>query len=230
MLCVQCGTDNPEGGKYCISCSALLLHAAPTGDPSASSLDIEEDVEYPVPEAHYQSPVLQHLAWCVHEFIEEEGEFEPILEAYEAFREIFEGFKSEIPKIHDLCYSQQGMLEGDVMPSQIKYTVSKAETLYSEGETIFEDYFDTVEALHEDDDFPDPQPLIEATRKWLGCNDSVCITYDFLVGRHKALDELSVEYDEIRKEKEAQELADGASSGAGGDAVSYAPSDSTDLA
>lgn len=230
MLCIQCGTDNPDGSRYCVSCNALLLQVAPTGDPAASNLDIEEEVDYPVPEAHYQSPILQHLAWCVHDFVEEEGEFEPIIEAYEAFREIFDGFKLELPKIKELCYSQQGMLEGDVMPSQIKYTVAKAETLYSEGEALFEKYFDAVDALDDDDDFPDPEPLIEATRKWLGCNDSVCITYDFLVGRHKALDEMAVEYDEIRKEKEAQEAADGSEPRVESEDFVSPPGDSTDLA
>ena len=95
MLCVQCGTDNPDGTKFCVSCNAVLP-MQPLA--SSSSMDIAENVEYLVPEAHYQSPVLQQLAWTVHDFIEEEAELEPVIEAYEAFREIFEGFNKGFKK------------------------------------------------------------------------------------------------------------------------------------
>ena len=147
MLCFQCNEDNPEGSKYCTSCNALIPTAAPTGNPASSNLDIEEMVDYPVPESHYQSPLLQNLAWSVHEFIEEEGEFEPIVEIYEAFREVFEGFRTEIPKLQEMCYAQQSFLEDDPMPSQIKYMVNKAETLFAEGEALFEGFFDKLEEM-----------------------------------------------------------------------------------
>ena len=147
MLCIQCGTDNPEGAKYCLSCNAMILQAAPTGNPSSSTLDINEDFVNPVPDTHYQSPVLQHLAWTIHEFMEEGGELEHVIEAYEAFREIFEGFKSEIPKIEDLCYSQQGVIIDDEIPDQIKYMITQAQTLYTEGEALFEAYFDSIEEM-----------------------------------------------------------------------------------
>ena len=200
MLCIQCGTDNGEGAKYCVSCNALMPVAAPVGNPGQSELDIEEMVDYPIPETHYQSPVLQQLAWTVHEFIEEEAELEPVIEAYEAFREIFDGFKLEIPRLKEICYSQQGVLEDDPMPSQIKYMVTQAETLFTEGEDLFEGYLDALEALAEDDPFPDPQPLIDGTKKWLQCNDSVCIAFDFLVGRTKALTEMIEEIDDELKD------------------------------
>ena len=204
MLCIQCGTDNPEGAKYCVSCNAMIPAAAPTGNPAASNLDIEEMVEYPVPETHYQSPLLQHLAWSVHEFIDEGAELEPIIEAYEAFREIYEGFKAEVPKLNELCYAQQGQLEEDVMPSQIRYMVLQAERLYEEGENLFEGYWNSLDELGAEDDFPDPQPLVDATKKWLSCNDSICITYDFLAGRFKAFEELSEELEELKQERIAK--------------------------
>lgn len=228
MLCIQCGTDNPEGSKYCLSCNAVMLKAAPTGNPADSNLDIEEMVEYPVPETNYQSPVLQNLCWCVHEFIEEEAELEPVIEAYEAYQEIFDGFKDEIPRLKEICYSQQGALEDDPMPSQIKYMVGKAETLYNEGEALFEGYLDKLEDLDDEDDFPDPEPLVEGCKKWLGCNDSICIAFDYLMGRTKAFDEILVEIDEIIEETKAKEAAEAADSGA--PAPPVAPADSTDLA
>lgn len=201
MFCIQCGTDNVEGAKYCASCNAVIPAAAPTGNPAASNLDIEEMVEYPIPETHYQSPVLQHLAWTVHEFIEEGAELEPIIDAFESFREIYQTFKEEVPKLEDLCYSQQGQLEDDVMPSQIRYMVLQAERLYEEGEQIFESYWNALDSLGAEDDFPDAQPLIDATKKWLMCNDSICITYDFLVGRAKAFEELTDELEELKQER-----------------------------
>lgn len=220
MFCIQCGTDNAEGAKYCVSCNALMPVAAPTGNPGSSNLDIEEMVDYPIPETHYQSPVLQQLAWSVHEFIEEEAEFEPVVEAYEAFREIFDGFKLEIPKLEEICYSQQGVLEDDPMPSQIKYMVSKASLLFSEGEAIFEKYLDALETLEEDAPFPDPEPLVEGTKKWLACNDSVCIAFDFLVGRTQAFGELMTEIQEELKDVDLSEL----------EAEAHRiPADSTDL-
>lgn len=228
MLCIQCGTENPENSKYCTKCNALILQAAPTGDPTSSQMEFEEQVDYPVPVAHYQSPVLQHLAWTVHEFMEEEGEYEPVVEAYEAFREIFEGFKVEIPKIQDLCYSQKGLLEDDPVPSQLKYIIMKAESLFTEGEELFEKYFDAVEALDEDDeDFPDPEPLVEGTKKWLGCNDSVCLAYDLLVNRTKDLDEFAGELEVAYKAKLAEEEAAGTSSVA--ETAPAMPTDSSEL-
>jgi hypothetical protein len=206
MLCIQCGTDNSEGAKYCVSCNAVMPIPAPTGNPGESELDIEELVEYPIPETHYQSPVLQQLAWSVHEFIEEEGELEPVIEAYEAFREIFDGFKLEIPKLKEVCYSQQGVLEDDPMPSQIKYMVTQAETLFTEGEDLFEGYLDSLEELNEDDPFPEPEPLIEGTKKWLQCNDSVCVAFDFMVGRSKAFGELVEEIQEELKDVDLSDL------------------------
>ena len=220
MLCIQCGTDNAEGAKYCVSCNAMMPVAAPTGNPGSSNLDIEEMVDYPIPETHYQSPVLQQLAWSVHEFIEEEAEFEPVVEAYEAFREIFDGFKLEIPKLEEICYAQQGVLEDDPMPSQIKYMVAKAALLFSEGEAIFEKYLDALETLEEDAPFPDPEPLVEGTKKWLACNDSVCIAFDFLVGRTEAFGELMTEIQEELKDIDLSELEA---------EVHRVPADSTDL-
>lgn len=206
MLCIQCGTDNSEGAKYCVSCNALIPQAAPTGNPGQSTLDIDEMVDYPIPESHYQSPVLQQLAWSVHEFIEEEAELEPVIEAYEAFREIFDGFKLEIPRLKEICYTQQGVLEDDPMPNQIKYMVTQAETLFTEGETLFEGYLDALEELDEDDPFPDPQPLIDGTKKWLECNDSVCIAFDFMIGRAKAFGELVEEIQEELKDVDLSDL------------------------
>ena len=204
MFCIQCGTENAQGAKYCASCNAVIPAAAPTGNPAASNLDIEEMVEYPIPETHYQSPILQHLAWTIHEFIEEGAELEPIIDAYEQFREIYQSFKTEVPKLEDLCYSQQGQLEDDVMPSQIRYMVLQAERLFEEGEKMFEGYWNALDELGPDDDFPDPQTLIDATKKWLNCNDSICITYDFLVGRAKAFEELVDELEELKQERIAK--------------------------
>jgi hypothetical protein len=200
--------------------------AAPTGNPDSSNLDIEEMVEYPVPETHYQSPVLQQLAWSVHEFIEEGGELDPMIEAYEAFREIFEGFKQEIPKIKEICYSQQGVLEDDPMPSQIKYMISNAEKLYFEGEAIFENYLDSLEDMGEDEEFPDPEPLVEGTKKWLQCNDSVCITFDYIVGRTRGLEE----YLEAVNIALAEKIEAEKQQGQAPDAPPAIPADSTDLA
>lgn len=203
MLCIQCGTDNPEGEKYCVSCNAKILQAAPTGNPASSTLDIDENFENPVPDTHYQSPILQHLAWTIHEFIEEGAELEPIVEAYEAFREIFEGFREEIPKIEEMCYAQQGLLEEDAVPDQVKYMITQAQSLYTEGEELFEGYLDSIEELGEEDDFPDPEPLIQGIRKWLDCNDRVCVTYEFLVGRQQEFNELVEGYQYIMDEQDA---------------------------
>ena len=236
MLCVQCGTDNPEGTKFCVSCNAVLP-MQPLA--SSSSMDIAENVEYLVPEAHYQSPVLQQLAWTVHDFIEEEAELEPVIEAYEAFREIFEGFKEEIPKIRDICLSQQGVLDEDMVPAQLKFLIDRAEELYVEGEQQFEGWLDALEDLEEDEDFPDPQSLIEGTKKWLSCNDMICMTFDILVGREKDLKELSQDLETLIqiKTKEEADAARAAQSGEKPAAPSpeassppLIPSDSTDLA
>lgn len=207
MVCVKCGTENPDGAKYCSNCNAVLFQAAPTGLPNASTLDLEEMVDYPVPETHYQSPILQHLAWSIHEFIEEEGELEPILEAYEGFREIFEGFRSEIPSLKDYQYQEQGKWDDDPIPTQIKYLVSKAEELYEQGEKEFEAYFEQIEKYEEeierleesDDDsveepdFPDPGAMVTATKRWLNCNDNICLVFEFLVGRSRAFNEMADE-------------------------------------
>lgn len=196
MHCIQCGTDNAEGVKYCISCNAMMPVAAPVGNPEQSNINIDETVNYLVPETNYQSPILQHLAWSVHEFIEEEAEFEPVVEAYEAFREIFEGFKEEIPKLEDLCYSQQGALPDDPVPSQMRYLMNNAESLFTDGETLFETYLESLEELDDEEPFPEPEPLIEGTKKWIACNNNVCMVFDLLVERTQLLDELIEEFQE----------------------------------
>lgn len=277
MVCVKCGSENPAGAKYCGSCNAMLFQAAPTGLPNASTLDLEEMVDYPVPETHYQSPILQHLAWSVHEFIEEEGDLEPVLEAYEAFREVFEGFRSEIPGLKDYQYREQGKWEDDPIPSQIKYLISKAEEFYAEGEAGFEKYFEQLDAFDEaqaaldeeefdDEDvgeeegeeieegeapedsedegaleeaeFPDPEPIIEATKKWLYCNDNICLVFEFLVGRARAFnemaDELAAELENVEvvseEEFHAEEAGETPAPEPEPEVEHVAPADSSDLA
>ncbi len=196
MICVRCGTDNPDHAKYCTKCSAMLLQAAPEGLPQTSSIDLDEEIEYPVAQYHYQSPILEQLAWAVHEFVEEEGELEPVVEAYEAFREIYEGFRKEIPVLQELHYSSDGFIEGDPTPKFVKYLLNRSIEAYSEGEALFEGYLEALERLGEDEDFPDPQPLMDGTKSWLSCNDNICMTFELLTGQNQALTMLLDDYDE----------------------------------
>jgi hypothetical protein len=196
MVCVQCGKENPEGAKYCVSCNALLFQVAPEGLPPSSSIDLDEDIEYPVAHTHYQSPILEQLAWAVHEFSEEEGDFEPVVEAYESFREIYEGFRKEIPALQELHYASAGFIEGDPTPKYVKYLLSRSIEFYSQGEAHFESYLESLEALGEDEDFPDPTPLMEGTKSWLNCNDNICMTFELLTGQMQALTLLLDDYDE----------------------------------
>lgn len=195
MVCVQCGTENPESSKYCAKCSAMLFQVAPTGMPS-SGLDLDEELQYPVAHTHYQSPILEQLAWAVHEFAEEEGELEPIIETYEAFREIYEGFRTEIPTLEELYYSSTGLLEGDPTPKYIKYLLNRSVEFYTSGEAQFENYLESLERLGEDEEFPDPEPLKEGTRAWLNCNDNICMTFELLTGQSQALGEVLADYEQ----------------------------------
>ena len=197
MVCVQCGTENAEHAKYCSKCNALLFQVAPEGLPVSSSIDLDEEIEYPVAAAHYQSPILENLAWAVHEFVEEEGDLEPVIEAYEAFREIYEGFRKEIPVLQELHYSSEGFIEGDPTPKYIKYLLTRSVEAYAEGEAYFEGYLESLEALGEEEDFPDPKPLMEGTKSWLNCNDNICMTFELLTGQMHALTMLLDEYEEV---------------------------------
>lgn len=174
----------------------MLLQAAPEGLPPTSTIDLDEEIEYPVAQYHYQSPILEQLAWAVHEFAEEEGELEPVVEAYEAFREIYEGFRKEIPVLQELHYSSEGFIEGDPTPKFVKYLLNRSIEYYGEGETHFEGYLEALERLGDDDDFPDPQPLMEGTKSWLNCNDNICMTFELLTGQNQALTMLLDDYDE----------------------------------
>lgn len=197
MVCVQCGTDNAEHAKYCSKCSALLFQAAPTGAASHSTLDMDEGFDPPVPDQHYQSPLLEQLAWAVHDFIEEEGELEPVVESYEAFREVFESFQQEVPNIREIHYEGQEYFEEDPNYKYVKYLLDRAQEYYTKGETLFEGYLESLEALGEDDDaFPDPEPLKEATRNWLDCNDHICMTFELLTNQFEALTYSLEEYNE----------------------------------
>jgi hypothetical protein len=195
MVCVQCGTENSEHSKYCSKCSALLFQVAPEGLPVSSSIDLDEEIEYPVAQYHYQSPVLESLAWAVHEFAEEDGELEPVIEAYEAFREIYEGFRKEIPVLEELHYSSDGMIEGDPTPKYVKYLLGRSIEYYAEGEAYFESYLNGLEDLAEDAEFPDPKPLMDGTKSWLSCNDNICMTFELLTGQMQALTTLLDDYD-----------------------------------
>jgi hypothetical protein len=196
MVCVQCGAENAEHAKYCSKCSALLFQAAPQGLPPTSSLDLDEEIEYPVATAHYQSPILENLAWAVHEFAEEEGELEPVVEAYEAFREIYEGFRKEIPVLQELHYSSEGFIEGDPTPKYVKYLLNRSIEHYTQGEAYFESYLESLESLAEDEDFPAPKPLMDGTKSWLHCNDSICMTFELLTGQMQALTMLLDDYEQ----------------------------------
>lgn len=187
MVCVQCGAENPESAKYCTSCNALLFQVAPTGLPETSTIDLDADIDYPFPTYHYQSPILEQLAWAVHEFMEEDGELEPVIETYDAFREIYAGFQVEIPGIEELFYTSEGTIEDDLTPKYVRYLLGNAKRGYQVGETSFEQYFDLVDNLAEDAEFPEPKLLVEGVKSWLSCNDNICMTFELLTGQNQAI-------------------------------------------
>lgn len=145
--CFKCGTENNAGAKYCGSCNALLPKQAPTGIPNKSVMDINEQVEYPRPEAHYKSPFLEHLAWAVHDFLEEGAEIEPVVEGYEAYKELFEQFQEQYPSLRERSYEHKQLIPGDPFPSQFNYYLVQTETHYAAGKESFEKYFDEFEAF-----------------------------------------------------------------------------------
>lgn len=200
MICVQCGTENVEQAKYCSKCSALLFQVAPEGVPT-SSLDLGESIALPQLESHYQSPLLESLAWAVHEFIEEEGEFEPIVEAYEAYREVYDKFEKELPQLQELRYATEVALEGDPGPKYMKFLLDRAVEYYHKGESLFESYLELLEGLEDDEGFPDPEPLKDGTRAWVDCNDNICMAYELLEGQMKEVDFLAAELEQILQEE-----------------------------
>lgn len=196
MVCVQCGTENSEGAKYCSSCSALLFQAAPDGLPTSSALDIGESLPMPAVTTHYQSPLLESLAWAVHEFAEEEGDLEPVVETYEAYREVYEAFSQEIPALQELRYCCETFFDDDPESKYIKFLLDRAIEFYKKGESLFEGYLESLESLGDDEAFPDAEPLKEGTRAWLDCNDNICMTFELLTAQKKACDDIVEDYQE----------------------------------
>lgn len=213
MICVRCGTENSEQAKYCQKCSALLFQVAPEGLPS-SSLDLGETLVFPKMESHYQSPLLESLAWAVHEFIEEDAEFEPIVEAYEAYREVYEGFHRELPALSELRYATEAFFEGEPAPKYMKFLLDRAVEFYSKGEGLFEAYLESLEALGDEEAYPDPEPLKEATRAWLNCNDNICMSFELLAGQAQAVDEVMEDLEALKSgtfvDEDAEVVEEGA--------------------
>ena len=147
ITCFKCGHENDPSLKYCEKCNALLPKQAPTGIPSTSTMDLAEEIDYPRPEGHYQSPFLEHLAWAVHDFLEENGEIEPVFEGYEAYQELFENFRAAYPQYRETTYGHKSLLPDDPFPSKFNYLLATAENFYEAGKTKFEGYFEQLEAF-----------------------------------------------------------------------------------
>lgn len=195
MLCIKCGHDSPEGSKYCEKCNALLPQQAPTGIPGAeSSLDLSELVDYPVPETHYRSPVLEALAWAVQAVIDGEGDLDPVIENYEAFVEVFDHTREELPMAKEVFYSQRGVIEGDPFPTQLNYLITKAEEFFDAGQAKMETFFNNFEK-----DEAEAEELISAVASLLQCNDQMCMAIEILSGRVDAFNETIKEFQHIIK-------------------------------
>lgn len=184
MNCFKCGAENADTEKYCTSCNALLPQQAPTGLPSTGMDLSEAAVDYPVPDFNYSSPFLEHLAWAAHDLIEEEGELDPVIEGYEAFRDLFEDFRLKYKEYRDIAYESKMRMTSlgaqDDFPEQLNFVLTKSENLYDSGKVkldrFFEDLENDVEELTADD-------LIEGIKDWMQCNNNVCIALELMAGR-----------------------------------------------
>ena len=61
LVCAQCGTDNPAGNAFCMSCGSSLV-AAPAQAPTPTPTDITEDITQALPIGPFPDPGLPPMA------------------------------------------------------------------------------------------------------------------------------------------------------------------------
>lgn len=216
MLCVRCGQDNPEGAKYCSKCNAMMPQAAPEGLPGQdSTLELDEQAEYPVPEQRYENAVLQELAWAAHDVLEEEGEIGPVVEAYEVFLNDYAQFAQYLPRLQEMYYKQKNALgEDDRFATKANYLLTKAQMFYEKGTEQIDKFLDAWE-----NDEPDPDDLRNGVRSLLDCNDHLAVALQLNTARMVTLAEtLDVINAKLGKRPPAEE-----------EAAAAAPVDSSDI-
>ncbi len=201
MLCVACGHDNVGSGKYCEKCNAVLPQMAPSGVPgSESTLDLDEDTEYPVPQGRYVSEVMHTLAWAAHEFLEEEGDLDTLLDAIEDVKARFADFKTKIPTILENLANSQAAVPDDPYPKQMRYLNNKGVALYEEGLALIDKFVADLE-----EDKADGDTLIDGITKVLDGNDYFCLCIEMTAGRVQAIQEV---LNECKQQENLQALAE----------------------
>ncbi|MBI3927310.1 MAG: zinc ribbon domain-containing protein [Armatimonadetes bacterium] len=226
MLCVACGQDNPDGSKYCAKCNALLPQMAPTGPPGGESLlELDENTEYPRPVGRYVSEVMHALTWAAHEFLEEDGELEPLLDSVDEVRQRFTEFKESIPTILENLADQQANLPEDPYPKQMRYLNTRGVQLYEEGLTLVDRFLTDLEG-----DSAEAETLVDGINKILDGNDHLCLCIELTAIRvHVIQRELEKIEVEENKAELAEAMAATGGEGAPQDEPTAVPVDSTDV-
>jgi hypothetical protein len=128
----------------------------------------------------HRSPILLDLAWAIHDFQNSEVDLVAVIELYESYRQCFEEVRTSTGNFFDGASPED-------LPEQDREDLAKADELFLEGESLFEDYFERVETLSKLQDYPDPAFLFKALRFWLECNQRLSRALLYLSGGSGAL-------------------------------------------
>ena len=144
VACFKCAHENEDGLKYCSQCGAMLPQMAPTAD--SGRLDFDEDTEYIKPTENFPTTEMLSLAWGLHDFLEEGAELDPFLEIYEAIKERFENYLTNLhAESLEFITNDRNIDPGDPYPKQLQYLVVRAADLAKEGISMVERFLDALE-------------------------------------------------------------------------------------
>lgn len=133
MFCVKCGQENSGANKYCIKCNAVLLQMAPETTVT-SAINVEEGVEYLLPEKDYECVWFSDFVGTVNSYLEGETDLDEVKRVYGNIKSICESFDHmELPGfLHEL----EGLREtefGGEYSRQLNYLINKGVQLITDG-------------------------------------------------------------------------------------------------
>lgn len=181
MLCIRCGYDNKEGTNYCSKCNAKMLTMAPTGVPGAgSAVELDENTTYLTPQQRFVTEYMFDLTSRAYEYLHLGEPGEPLLEAYQVVRQRVDDFeKTQFPEILADLQNQRSDSPDEEYPKQVIYLINKGLSLYREGFGLFDSFVASG----------DEPTLIDAIHKMQDANDNLCLAYQVVGLRNKALED-----------------------------------------
>jgi hypothetical protein len=140
MLCVRCGSTNPNHEKTCGNCGAVLPRNL--GQTEGSSvLDLQDGRSYAAPDKSYPNAALDALEDTIDGFLEGKLDQQAVLAQIDQLEALFGSLLACLPDTLE-AIEQQKEADPDDLPHHIGYLVQMGTSFFNDGLALIEEALD----------------------------------------------------------------------------------------